>query len=309
VRQCTHLTLSRHRHATGSHKTNPGRNTTRTRNANGQKRCAHKRALGSSMGESMAATYGGRFVFAFAWNSLSYQSWPTNGWQHITKIMEKSKNNGIVWKGIATNRIWANLRTNMSRAHKPGHKTFTKLNPWLNVVSVRDSTWSYQVRQTYPGLTVCASVHTSFFHYMPTWFVSWSKKCSRTLFLCDWTAFWRDEKIANAHWRLIRCEQNGWQWRHKITPMVAQPMPIHATTTRFGLNGFVMVHKVNGSQNHIFRKQTNNFSDALRTCSAKMTRPNLKSFLETPVMHVDHHTCENISTRCNKKTEPQPDTH
>lgn len=96
VRQCTHLTLSRHRHATGSHKTNPGRNTTRTRNANGQKRCAHKRALGSSMGESMAATYGGRFVFAFAWNSLSYQSWPTNGWQHITKIMEKSKNNGIV---------------------------------------------------------------------------------------------------------------------------------------------------------------------------------------------------------------------
>jgi hypothetical protein len=57
------------------------------------------------MGESMAATYGGRFVFAFAWNSLSYQSWPTNGWQHITKIMEKSKNNGIVWKGIATNRI------------------------------------------------------------------------------------------------------------------------------------------------------------------------------------------------------------
>jgi hypothetical protein len=97
-------------------------------------------------------------------------------------------------EGIATNRIWANLRTNMSRAHKPGQKTFTKLNPWLNVVSVRDSTWSYQVRQTYPGLTVCASVHTSFFHYMPTWFVSWSKKCSRTLFLCDWTAFWRDEK-------------------------------------------------------------------------------------------------------------------
>jgi hypothetical protein len=36
-------------------------------------------------------------------------------------------------------------------------------------------------------------------------------------------------------------------------------------------------HKVNGSQ-IIFRKQTNNFSDALRTCSAKMTRPNLKPF-------------------------------
>ena len=92
-----------------------------------REQCAHKRALGSSMGESMAATYGGRF----AWNSLSHQSWPTNGWQHITKIMEKSKNNGIVWKVVATNRIWANLRTNMSRAHKPGHKTFTKLKPLI----------------------------------------------------------------------------------------------------------------------------------------------------------------------------------
>jgi len=102
VRQYTHLTLSRHRHATGSHKktrveTQPGPEMQIGR----REQCAHKRALGSSMGESMAATYGGRF----AWNSLSHQSWPTNGWQHITKIMEKSKNNGIVWKVVATNRI------------------------------------------------------------------------------------------------------------------------------------------------------------------------------------------------------------
>ena len=65
----------------------------------------------------------------------------------------------------------------------------------------------------------------------------------------------------------------------KITPMVGQPMPIHATTTRFGLNGFVMVSQSQWfTKSEFLGKQTNNFSDALRTCSAKMTRPNLKPF-------------------------------
>ena len=56
----------------------------------------------------------------------------------------------------------------------------------------------------------------------------------------------------------------------------ANPRNYDTIWAKWFRNGFT---KSMFSQNHIFLgKQTNNFSDALRTCSAKMTRPNLKPF-------------------------------